>query len=347
MSGMFSFDSLKDPSQRSSGRLNDIDRAKGLAILLVVVGHLVVGPHKPQDNAWFEQLVVIIYSFHMPFFMYLSGFVMLYTFRALDSQRSYFDYCFGKFKRLAPGFLCFAVIILLGKILASQFLHVDNQPVGFIQGLVDIIVTPGLSAAKGLWFIYVLLEFYLLAPLIIYVFGGRPIGLVIFGLALYFLPSTPILMLDGAFEYLIYFGIGATIAHNYATVEPWLNKYRAVLLLLFAVSLLLLEYSPLAYPVSKLIIGCLSIPAIHSLVRMAPFSKSKLLIGWGLLSYAIYLMNTIAIGFTKGLLLRFISWDGTNFLFVGPILLLAGFYGPILVKRHILPYVRSIDRITS
>ena len=306
-----------------------------------------MGAHKPQGNAWFEQLVAIIYSFHMPFFMYLSGFVMLYTFKALDSKRSYFEYCFGKFKRLAPGFVCFAIIILSGKILASQFLHVDNQPIGLIQGMIDIVVNPGLSAAKGLWFIYVLLEFYLVAPLIIYVFGGRPIGIVIVGLAIHFLPSTPLLMLDGAFEYLIYFGIGATIAHNYVTVEYWLDKNRVILLVLFCSSLFLLEYSPLAYPVSKLIIGCLSIPAIHALVRMAPFSNSTILLSWGLVSYAIYLMNTIAIGFTKGLLLKLVSWDGVNFLFVGPLLLLAGLYVPILVKRYVFPYIKPLDRITS
>jgi len=346
MHGLFSFDSLHKSSQSRSTRLTEIDRAKGLVILLVVVGHLVAG-EAPQGNAWFEQLVRIIYSFHMPLFMYLSGFVMLYTFKALDSKRSYFDYSFGKFKRLAPGFFCFAIIILAGKILASQYLLVDNQPAGMIQGVVDIIVTPGLSAAKGLWFVYVLLQFYLVAPLIIYVFGGRPIGIVIVGLAIHFLPSTPLFMIDGAFEYLVYFGIGATIAHNYATVEHWLDKNRVILLVLFSVSLFLLEYSPLAYPVNKLIIGCLSIPAIHALVRMAPFSNSTMLYNWGLVSYAIYLMNTIAIGFTKGVLLLFVSWDGTNFLFIAPILLLAGFYGPILVKRYIFPYIRPLDRITS
>ena len=347
MYGLLSFESLHKPSQSNSGRLTEIDRAKGLAILLVVIGHLIVGTHKPEGNAWFEQLVTIIYSFHMPFFMYLSGFVMLYTFKPLESKRDYFDYSLGKFKRLAPGFFCFALIILLGKILVSQFLHVDNQPAELIQGVVDIVLTPGLSAAKGLWFIYVLFEFYLLAPLILFVFGGRPIGLVIVGLVVYFLPSTPLFMLDGAFEYLVYFGIGATIAHHFSRVQTWLDKYSVQLFIVFTLSLFLLEYSPLAYPVTKLIIGCLSIPAIHALIRMAPFSNSNLFLGWGLVSYAIYLMNTIAIGFTKGVLLQFVSWDGTNFLFVAPILLAAGFYGPILVKRYVLPYVRPLDRITS
>jgi fucose 4-O-acetylase-like acetyltransferase len=147
MYGMFSYEYLH-PSARSGGsRLTEIDRAKGLAILLVVVGHLVAGD-PPKGNAWFEQLVTIIYSFHMPFFMYLSGFVMLYTFRGLDTKRSYLDYSFGKFKRLAPGFFCFAIIILTGKLLASQVVHVDYQSTCMLQGVFFIVLTHGQSAAK-------------------------------------------------------------------------------------------------------------------------------------------------------------------------------------------------------
>ena len=344
---MFSYAFLHRSQQNRSSRLTDIDRAKGLAILLVVVGHLHAGNY-PRDNSWYEYLIDIIYSFHMPFFMYLSGFMMLYTFKPFTDSSEYFKYAFSKFKRLAPGFFCFAIIILTGKILASQVIHVDNQPAGIMQGILSILITPGLSAAKGLWFVYVLVEFYLVVPLLLFIFGGRAIGVVVIGFLLHFLPSTPMFMLEGAFEYLVYFGIGATVAQYFMTIGPWLDRHRLILLALFLASLLMLIFYPFAaYPVQKLIIGCLSIPALHSLVRMAPFSNSQLLLGWGLISYAIYLMNTIAIGFTKGVLLRFVSWDGTNFLFVAPILLFAGLYGPIIAKRYIFPYLKPLDRITS
>lgn len=343
---MFSYAFLHRSQQTRSSRLTEIDRAKGLAIFLVVLGHLHAGKY-PRDNLWFEYLIDGIYSFHMPFFMYLSGFVMLYTFKPFSATSEYFEYALSRFMRLAPGFFCFAIIILAGKILASQVIHVDNQPEGIVQGLLSIIITPGLSAAKGLWFVYVLLEFYLVVPLLLFIFGGRAIGVVVTGLLLHFLPSTPMFMLNGAFEYLVYFGIGATVAQYYTTIGTWLDRHRLILLGLFIVSLLLLKFYPFAFPIKKLIIGCLSIPALHSLVRMAPFSNSQILLGWGLISYAIYLMNTIAIGFTKGVLLRFVSWDGTNFLLVAPILLLAGLYGPIVAKRYIFPYLKPLDRITS
>ena len=51
-------------------RVDEIDIAKGLGILLVIVGHLL-----PEDS-WMRQ---IIYSFHMPLFMFISGGLFYYT----------------------------------------------------------------------------------------------------------------------------------------------------------------------------------------------------------------------------------------------------------------------------
>ena len=48
-------------------RRDDIDRAKGLAILLVVFGHLVARAD-PADVAWYEPLRRAVYAIHMPFF---------------------------------------------------------------------------------------------------------------------------------------------------------------------------------------------------------------------------------------------------------------------------------------
>ncbi|MBX3707352.1 MAG: acyltransferase family protein [Pseudomonadales bacterium] len=326
-------------------RLTDIDRAKGFAIFLVVLGHIVAGD-LPAGNAWFGYVITVIYSFHMPFFMYLSGFVMMYTYRRLDSAGEYGRYVVGKFNRLAPGFFVFAVIILVGKILTSRFLHVDNMPEGFLEGIQSILLTPGLSAAKSLWFIYVLFEFYLVVPFLLMIFKGRVLPIVAIGAAIHFLPSTHYFMLEGFFEYLIYFSIGALAASAHEQYRVYLDKYRGATLVLFVLSFVLL-LTPMSMQIAKLVIGLMSIPAIHALMRGGRFSHSSLLIVWGLFSYAIYLMNTIAIGFVKGLVLYFSSWDGLHFLWVAPLLLISGLYGPILVKSFIFPYLRPLDRITS
>jgi fucose 4-O-acetylase-like acetyltransferase len=56
-----------------------LDIAKGLAIILVVVGHVVQGSSPNFDDLlWFK----VIYSFHMPLFVFLSGAVAAIAFKS-------------------------------------------------------------------------------------------------------------------------------------------------------------------------------------------------------------------------------------------------------------------------
>lgn len=57
-------------------RIEYIDIAKGIAILLVVVGHTLCYGLYGFEYAWKQsKLMQFIYSFHMPLFMFLSGLV--------------------------------------------------------------------------------------------------------------------------------------------------------------------------------------------------------------------------------------------------------------------------------
>jgi fucose 4-O-acetylase-like acetyltransferase len=56
-----------------------LDIAKGLAIILVVIGHVIQGSAENFDDLlWFK----VIYSFHMPLFVFLSGAVAAITFQS-------------------------------------------------------------------------------------------------------------------------------------------------------------------------------------------------------------------------------------------------------------------------
>lgn len=55
-----------------SSRIEYIDRLKGLAILAVVMGHIIYFVfHLSDDPVW-----GYIYSFHVPLFIFLSGYVI-------------------------------------------------------------------------------------------------------------------------------------------------------------------------------------------------------------------------------------------------------------------------------
>lgn len=329
----------------NKGRLLDIDRARGLAIFLVVLGHL-VGGELPLGNAWYVTMEKMIYRFHMPFFMYLSGFIMFHTYRGVDSPAAYGQYAWSKFARLAPGFVFFGILILLGKIALSNYLHVDRVPPSFVTGVVEILIIPGSSSAGSLWFIYVLMMLYMIYPLLLSLTGGRLWPIIALGVVLYFVPATPYFMIEDVFQYLLFFSLGALVASRYEQYTAWIDRYRYLLLLVFAGSFALI-WTDMTKANSKFIIGLLSLPAVHSLVRGAVVSRWDFLIRWGTLSYAIYLLNTLAIGFTKSVILQFTDWHYHNFLWIAPILLVAGLFGSIFTKLYIFPYIKPLDRITN
>lgn len=328
---------------KSSRRLDDIDQAKGLAILLVVIGHIVaVGT--PIGNEWYGQLKLYIYQFHMPFFMFLSGLIMSYSYKRIDTINQYFCYIFNKISRLAPAFLLFGVVIFFGKVVMSKVMVVDGLPSDIWTELFYLLVIPSQSAGGSLWFIYVLLEMYIVLPLLLMLFGKNPLVLIFIGVLLHFLPGTDYFLINRFFEYFIFFVIGVVVVWDYNRYLDIIDKYCYYIILIFLSSFILLEF--MEAQDSKTIIGMLSIFALHSFIRKQ-FFLTKFWRLLGLYTFSIYLMNTIFIGFAKGLILMFYSWHGSNFIIIAPVLLTIGIFGPIFIKRYFIKRVPYIDKITN
>ena len=68
-------------------RYDFIDYAKGLAIMLVVIGHLLQYNFSGTSS---KGLFDLIYSFHMPLFMFLSGYVASFSIeRNIDNKMKF------------------------------------------------------------------------------------------------------------------------------------------------------------------------------------------------------------------------------------------------------------------
>lgn len=322
-------------------RLFDIDRAKGLAIFLVVLGHLVARV-PPEDNEWFVAMVDAVYQFHMPFFMFLSGVVLGHTLPKFTTASHFGSYFWKKVIRLAPAYLFFGLLVLSAKIIAVNFIHVDNRPDDFFSGLLKIFVDPLSSCSSSLWYIYTLLLFYAIMPLAWQC--SRPYTalflLVAFGL--HFVPATDDFLLSRFCEYAVFVGVGIAISQNYQQFAKVLDKHRWLFISLFGVAITIW----FGWDLPKWLVGMLSIPALMCVVRDSHVARSRSLVVLGQYCFVIYLLNTITIGVTKAIMLKFVSWDGINFLIYLPTLLMAGLVAPIYIKRIVFTRVPFLDRIT-
>ncbi len=323
-----------------NGRLLDIERGKGLAIALVVLGH--ISRTAPEGNAWYGVLKNAIYFFHMPFFMFLSGFTMYYVYRAIPSFADYRAFVGQKFFRLMPAFFLFGIFILAGKIIAAPYVFIDNPPAGFISGAADILFRPRNSSAGSLWYIYVLFAYYALLPIALWVFRGRIIFILLLGIAVHWVPATDWFMLDAVAHYLVYLTIGFYVSQHYQQWTAFIDRFAWFLFALFAASI------PLAmeYPITKTAAGLLSIPALHALVRMPWLNQSKVLLTLGAYTYSIYLLNTIVIGVVKGAALKFLPWGGPGFIVLMCVLLASGIVLPILIRRYVFTRFTWLEKIT-
>lgn len=55
----------------------EINIAKGIGIVLVLLGHAFPDTALGVKNIWAKGIFDVIYSFHMPLFIFLSGFVAI------------------------------------------------------------------------------------------------------------------------------------------------------------------------------------------------------------------------------------------------------------------------------
>lgn len=92
-------------------RVEWIDFAKYIAIVLVIMGHVLSWYH-PRYKA----VYVAIYSMHMPFFFILSGL----TFRVNEEERVS-DFIRYKAKKLCPPLVLFCMINIAFQVLSGNF----------------------------------------------------------------------------------------------------------------------------------------------------------------------------------------------------------------------------------
>jgi fucose 4-O-acetylase-like acetyltransferase len=329
-------------------RRSDLDCAKGLGILLVVIGHL-VARSSPEGNDWYVVLKHALYHFHMPFFMYLSGYVVFLTGAARIPRAKWPELASRRTYRLLLPFVLFGLFILLGKLVAARFIQVDNLPGSFAQGLLGLVWNTDFSPAESVWYLAVLFALSVLVPPILWVLRGRSAPLLALALVLYVLPVPHVMYLDRIARFMSFFAMGGLASDAGKLWLELIDRYFPVALgaLLVALALFLTMFPACNPDIPLFICGTLSMPALHGLVRHRYFASSSLLLTFGAYSFVIYLLNTPFIGLVKGAMLKLFPWDGVSFLLYAPVLTAAGVFLPILLRRYLLIRVPTLYRMTA
>ena len=140
--------------------LSYINTAKGIGIILVVLGHTVV-PEMRSNSLIAKALYDLIYSFHMPFFFMLSGILFDY-----HSEKYRIDgirvFTLTKFKSLMFPYFSFSLVSYLGLGIAFLFPFLNQiltkagyESFSVPQALFSIL-TGEAHIDKHIWFCYVL-----------------------------------------------------------------------------------------------------------------------------------------------------------------------------------------------
>jgi fucose 4-O-acetylase-like acetyltransferase len=325
----------------------DLDRAKGIAILLVVFGHI-VARQQPEGLGWYEPLRFAVYRFHMPLFFYLSGTVAMLSGVLATPPARWAGLLEKRAMRLLLPFFAVGLLILLGKLAAAQVTAtVDNAPDGFGDGLRHLFWDTAASPATSIWYLLVLFLATLVAVPAMRCGLGTSF-LVGLGLVLQFLPVPAVLYLDRFASHFIFFAMGLWVAQRQDWLLPAFTRQIGLWCGLFLASLALAEAGILPEAWSLLVCGLLALPAVHALVRAAPINRLRWPLWFGRYSMVIYLFNTIAIGLAKAVLVALgVGWTVAGFWLHAPVLMAAGILLPVLFKQLVLVRLPAVDRLTD
>ena len=129
-------------------RIHWLDLAKGIAIILVVIGHVVSSYHEAglfKNNVLFNFSHQLVYSFHMALFMMVSGF---FASRG-NKEETNTKKVLKKLINYGIPYVLFSAVWVIMKLLLSQY---TNKTVSFI----DLALIP-IYPISFMWFIYALL----------------------------------------------------------------------------------------------------------------------------------------------------------------------------------------------
>ncbi len=305
----------------NSLRLNWIDYAKGIGIILVVYGHVIKGLITPGliEEQFYYYTVNFVYSFHMPLFFILSG----YFFISSLSKRTVWQFVNIKLKTIIYPFAVWSLLQTSIEILLSNY--TNNQISS--NSLLSCLIVP----RSQFWFLHALFFINLLN---ITFFKISYTNGVFFGIIVWILYQSleiNIEPFDKTFINLLYFSFGILLFKYYSFFKNIIHNKMFFLfnMIIFSISI----YLYFNFPVDKwfnLIFPQLSGSFVVIFISsyLSVKSKFSFIEYLGINSLIIYLAHLLAGNGLRIFMLRFLNIENS---FIHIILgTLAGLLLPIL-----------------
>lgn len=310
---------------------------QGYSMLLVVVGHVTLtniynDPRTPIASF----IEVCIYTFHMPLFVFISGWLFFFT--CLKKNKKFSDVLLSKLKRFGFPFLFFTLFTTILKIIFPSLM---NREVN-VQELLNTFVFFSSNPLGEMWFLVVLFELMLFYPLYLVMTKNLRYSIVLFLISIIIFYVTPFVRYFqlGKAAYMLPFFVGGILSSKYHLHE----KLKEVKSLIFFFILFLISNVFRLLP-SYCSIFVAFIGILFSLSLCLNLSKvfPSLFVSFRDYTYQIFLM-----GIFFQMLIRWIYlYIGNEFLFAPLyfISILIGIYVPTIITVYIKNNMSKIVKL--
>lgn len=205
-------------------RINWLSVLQGWSMLLVVIGHVTLtNVFQDPETPVSAEIERIIYSFHMPLFMFISGFLFYLT--KIGRNKRYVETIGDKAKRLLIPYAAFTCATFF---LKYAFNPLMRRPVDFSWSEILDIVTFRSNPLAEMWFISTLFVLFLFFPIYKWSLGGKMKSVFVFCAALliyFFFPKDiEVFCISYASSYLLFFYTGILIS-KYGGGNSWTLPY--------------------------------------------------------------------------------------------------------------------------
>lgn len=297
-------------------RIEWIDIAKAIGIVLVVYGHVILGVHDAGlwgDSLNYELQHSFVYTTHMPLFFFLSG-IFAIKWVTRSPQKAVWQ----KIKTLLIPYILWGFI-------QAGIMQVFSSSTNNGQGLINALKLP-ITPYAQFWFLYDLFFVFILYYVLI---NGLKLSfkwILLIGMVLFLVsPLFKYWELWRIFYHFIFFILGTQMLK----LGEWINKINPLIsLLVFILVNLLYFYIPVSFVISNLISFFAALSGIVFIISISRYLNSSIILYIGRNSIVIYLLHLIFASGSRILLLKL----GVDNLLIQIIFgMFMGLVGPIIV----------------